>query len=866
MAAVNSQPNEYAEPDEDVVVVGAGMAGLYQVHRLRQAGFRVQGFEAADDVGGTWYWNRYPGARCDITTLDYCYSFDPELEQAWQWSEKYATQPEILAYLRFVADRYDLRRSFRFSTKVTRATWDEERHHWRVATDQGDELTCRFLVMATGCLSVPKTWDVPGVERFQGETYVTGRWPHEGVDLAGKRVGVIGTGSSGIQCIPEIAKVAAQVVVFQRTPNFSAPAHHGPPPPERVAALAADRDAYREAARWSRGGVPIEPTIEFVAQVPEEERRARFEARWAEGELFSILNVFADQGTRLEANEVVAEYIREEIRQQVQDPEVAEALSPRNHPFGTKRPCLDDGYYATYNLPHVRLVDLRRTPIETVDETGVRTSAEHVDLDVLVLATGFDAMTGAVLVVDPIGRGGQRLSEAWAEGPSTYLGLCVAGFPNLFLITGPQSPSVLSNMAVSIEQHVEWVSDCLERLRAEGFTTIEPTEAAQAGWGRHCEDCAAITLHPLADSWYMGANVPGKRRVLYPYIGGVGAYRRACDQVAAGGYLGFERRGPTGTARDETVVCELQPDVALVLDLMASLGLPPLETLPVDQARATMTAMNAQRLPGPAMASVEDLAVPGAVGPLPARRYEPEAAGPRPLLVWFHGGGWVLGDLDSDDPLCRDLAERLGAVVLSVNYRHAPEHRYPAAALDAVAALAWAAEHAAELGADPAQVVAAGWSAGGNLAAVACQQLRDQGGPPIAAQLLLCPVTDCDLERPSYQANAEGYVLTLPMMRWFWDLYADPEDRTSPLASPLRGALGGLPPAVVVTAQFDPLHDDGAAYAEALRRAGVPVAHVDARGHTHTSLTMVGLVLSGERVRTEMVEAVRRVLPARVGV
>jgi cation diffusion facilitator CzcD-associated flavoprotein CzcO len=389
VAAVNSQPNEYAEPDEDVVVVGAGMAGLYQVHRLRQAGFRVQGFEAADDVGGTWYWNRYPGARCDITTLDYCYSFDPELEQAWQWSEKYATQPEILAYLRFVADRYDLRRSFRFSTKVTRAAWDEEQHHWMVATDHGDQLTCRFLVLATGCLSVPKTWDVPGVERFGGETLVTGRWPHEGVDLAGKRVGVIGTGSSGIQCIPEIAKVAAQVVVFQRTPNFSAPAHHGPPPSERVAALAADRDAYREAARWSRGGVPVEPSMVFASQLSEEERRSHFERAWSEGELFSILNVFADQGTRLEANEVVAESIREQIRQQVEDPEVAEALSPRNHPFGTKRPCLDDGYYATYNLPHVRLVDLRRTPIETVDETGVRTSAEHVDLDVLVLATGF---------------------------------------------------------------------------------------------------------------------------------------------------------------------------------------------------------------------------------------------------------------------------------------------------------------------------------------------------------------------------------------------------------------------------------------------------------------------------------------------
>jgi len=503
------------QPDVDVVVVGAGMAGLYQVHRLRQAGFTVQGVESAADVGGTWYWNRYPGARCDVTTVDYCFSFDPELEQAWQWSEKYATQAEILAYLQFVADRYDLRRSFRFSTKVTGARWDEDSDCWTVSTDAGDILTCRFLVLATGCLSVPKTWDVPGVERFTGESYVTGRWPHEGVDLRGKRVGVIGTGSSGIQCIPEIAKVAAQVVVFQRTANFSAPAHHGPPPAHRLAALAADRDGYRQAARWSRGGVPNEPATVRALQVPEEERRARFEQAWADGELSSILNVFADQGVNLVANELVAELIREKIREQVSDPEVAEVLSPRTHPFGTKRPCLDDGYYATFNLPHVRLVDLRRTPIVTVTETGVQTTAETVPLDVLVLATGFDAMTGALLAVDPVGRDGRRLSEAWANGPSTYLGLCVAGFPNLFTVTGPGSPSVISNMAVSIEQHVEWISDCLEQLRAEGFTAIEPTETAQAGWDRHCADCAAITLYPLADSWYMGANVEGKPRTFY---------------------------------------------------------------------------------------------------------------------------------------------------------------------------------------------------------------------------------------------------------------------------------------------------------------------------------------------------------------
>ena len=850
--------------DVDVVVVGAGMAGLYQVHLLRQAGLAVQGFDAAPDVGGTWFWNRYPGARCDIPTTDYCFSFDPALDDAWSWSEKYATQAEILAYLQFVADRYDLRRSFRFSTKIVHAAWDETVDRWTVETDGGDRLRSRFLVLATGCLSVPKAWDVPGVERFGGATYVTGRWPREGVDLTGKRVGVIGTGSSGIQCIPEIAKTAAEVVVFQRTPNFSAPAHHGPPPPARVAALAADRDGYRLAARWSRGGTPREPTTVSALQATEDERRAHFEQAWSEGELFSILGVFADQGIRLAANEIVAEMIREKIRDQVADPEVAEALSPRNHPFGTKRPCLDDGYYSTYNQPHVRLVDLRRTPIETVTETGVQTTAETIDLDVLVLATGFDAMTGALLAIDPVGREGRRLSEAWADGPTTYLGLSVAGFPNLFTITGPGSPSVLSNMAVSIEQHVEWVSACLNHLRTEGFTAIEATPAAEAGWDRHCADCAAITLHPLADSWYMGANVEGKPRTLYPYIGGVDRYRKACDQVASGGYLGFERRGPTRTVRDETIVCQLQPDVAMVLDIMAQLDLPPLETLPVSDARATMAAAGALRPPGPAVARIEDATIPGPEGELPVRRYEPECDGPWPLVVWFHGGGWVLGDLDSDDPLCRDLCARFGAVVLSVNYRHAPEHRFPAAAVDATAAVSWAVEHAADLGADPAQVIVAGWSAGANLAAIACQQLRDRGGASIAGQLLVCPVADCDLDRPSYHANAEGYVLTRAMMQWFWDHYADAADRASPLASPLHGELTGLPPAVIVTAQFDPLRDDGTAYAEALRSAGVPVVHLDARGHTHTSLTMVDVVLSGEPVRAAMVEAVERCVRQRV--
>ncbi|HEX4656694.1 MAG TPA: NAD(P)/FAD-dependent oxidoreductase, partial [Streptosporangiaceae bacterium] len=357
----------------DVVVVGAGFSGLYMLHRLRSLGFSTVVFDEAGDVGGTWFWNRYPGARCDIPTTDYAYSFDPQLERDWTWSEKYARQPEILAYLRHVADRYDLRRDIRFGTQITAAVWDEAGRRWQLRTDRGDEVSCRYYVMASGCLSLPKTPDIEGVDRYAGEVYLTGRWPHEPVDFTGKRVAVVGTGSSGIQCIPLIAAEAPQLTVFQRTPNFSVPAHNGPPPADRIARLAADRDSYREAARWSRGGVPVELTEVSGLTAPEDVRRQRFEGAWQAGELFAILGVFADQGVNPVSNQLVAEMIREKIRAIVKDPDTAEALCPKDHPFGTKRPCLDTSYFETFNLSHVRLVDLRRTPIVAVTEAGIDT-------------------------------------------------------------------------------------------------------------------------------------------------------------------------------------------------------------------------------------------------------------------------------------------------------------------------------------------------------------------------------------------------------------------------------------------------------------------------------------------------------------
>ena len=854
--------NGSSADEVDVLVVGAGFSGLYMLKRLRDLGFSVVVVEEAPDVGGTWYWNRYPGARCDIPTTDYTFSFDPELEQAWTWSEKYATQPEILAYLGFVADRYDLRRDIRLSTRMTGASWDEEAGRWRARLDDGGEIVCLFTVMATGCLSLPKTPDIPGTERFGGEVIFTSRWPQEEVDLTGKRVAVIGTGSSGIQSIPLMAEQAAQLTVFQRTPNFSVPAHNGPPSPDRLARLAADRQAYRQAARWSRGGIPMEITDVSGATASEEVRRQRFEWAWQQGELFAILGVFNDQIFNRASNELVAEMIRERIRETVQDPDTAEALCPRDYPFGTKRPCLDTGYFATFNRPNVRLVDLRKTPIVTITETGIDTTEESLPFDTIVYATGFDAMTGPLVSVDVAGRGGTTLKEKWAAGPSTYLGLMTTGFPNFFTITGPQSPSVLSNMAVSIEQHVEWVADCLAHLRDEGLETIEPTDTAEAGWNQHAADCAAITLHPQTDSWYMGANVPGKPRVLLPYIGGVDGYRAACDEVVARHYLGFRLTGPGGTRCHDGVVRRVQPDVAIVLEMSAALGVPAVETLSVDQARALMEGATAMAPPGPEVGRITDGALPGPAGDLDYRLYHPAGAGPFPVIVYFHGGGWTIGSLNTDNAFCRDLCARTGAVVVSIDYRHAPEARFPAAADDAWAAVRWVAAHAAELGATPGQLAVAGWSAGGTLAAVVSQLARDAGGPAIAAQLLVAPATDGTLAWGSYEENGEGYIMTTGLMRWFWDNYADPAERADPRAAPLRGTVAGVAPAVVVTAEFDPLRDEGDAYAEALATAGVPVDHIRARGHIHTSLHMVDLVLSGAPVRAQMATALRAHLAA----
>lgn len=848
-------------PDVDVVVVGAGIAGLYAIHRLRQSGFTVRVFESGDDIGGTWHWNRYPGARVDIPSVDYMFSFDPDWRSDWQWSEKYATQPEILRYLNHIADKFDLRRDITFGTRMSGARWDEHAALWHVDTDTGS-VTCRHLVMATGCLSIPKEPDIEGIDRFAGAKYFTSHWPHEPVDFTGQRVAVIGTGSSGIQTIPHVAAQASALVIFQRTPNFALPAHNGPLAPDKLAQLH-DEAAYRESARLSFGGVPIERTQIPTFTVSDAERRQRYERAWEIGELLELLNVFADMMSDPAANHELAEFFRAKIRAAVNDPQTAEMLCPTGYPIGAKRVCLDTDYFVTFNRDNVRLVDLRRDPLRTVTESGIDTASESFTFDSIVFATGFDAVTGAVLAVDIVGRGGYALTDMWADGPSTYLGLTAAGFPNLFLITGPGSPSVLSNMAVSIEQHVDLTAEIMTHMRDNGFRAIEPTETAVAGWMQHVDDCAAITLFPQANSWYRGANIPGKPSVFMPYTAGVDFYRAACEEMVARNYLGFHRSGPGGDECADGVIRRLQPDVQMVLEQTAALNLPPLESMTPADARATFGAMVAMYPPGPTVGEVADGTYPGAAGPLGYRLYRPPTPGPHPILLYFHGGGWVLGGAESDDALCRDLCTRTGAIVLSADYRHAPEHRFPAAADDGVAALRWVADHAAELGGIPDRLVVGGWSAGAGIAAVVSRVARDTGGPAIAGQALLAPVTDSDTDRRSYAENGSGYDLDASLMQWFFDQYRDQADRNDPRIAPLRATdLSGLPPAVIVTNEFDVLRDEGEAYAEALRSAGVPVEHIRARGHTHCSLTMVGLVVSGAPVREQCAAAVRRLTTA----
>ena len=532
----------------DVVIVGAGFGGLYQLHRLRALGLTARVIEAGAGVGGTWYWNRYPGARCDVESMQYSYAFSEELQQEWQWPELFSAQPDILNYANHVADKLDLRRDILFDTRVTETRFNDATNTWAVQTSAGDHFTAGFLVMATGCLSSAREPAFPGRDSFKGKTYHTGAWPHEGVDFTGLRVGIIGTGSSAIQSIPEIAAQAAHLTVFQRTPNYSIPSRNVPMTADYANEWKRDYATLRDKARGTRNGILANPNDFSALSVSPEERTRIYEQRWVSGGT-TFMAAFNDLIFSQEANDTAAEFVRGKIRGIVKDPATAALLAPNDHPIGTKRICVDTAYFETYNRPNVELIDVRSAPIEAITPTGLRTTNASYDFDVIVFATGFDAMTGALTRIDIHSTDGSTLKAKWEDGPRTYLGLMCAHFPNLFMITGPGSPSVLSNMHVSIEQDVDWITQCLTDLRARGVRRIEATQDAEDNWVLHGIEVANKTLYPRAASWYMGANIEGKPRVFMPYIGGVAAYKEKCAEVAANGYTGFRLTGAAEAAQ-----------------------------------------------------------------------------------------------------------------------------------------------------------------------------------------------------------------------------------------------------------------------------------------------------------------------------
>jgi cation diffusion facilitator CzcD-associated flavoprotein CzcO len=537
--AANAASHKDAATDYDVVIIGAGFSGLYALHKLRGEGLSCRVYEAGDGVGGVWYWNRYPGARVDVESLEYSYTFSADLELEWKWSENYSSQPELERYANHVAERFDLKRDIQLETRVRTMVWDEERARWIVDTDRGDHVTARYMVMAVGCLSVPKEIDLPGIENFTGEVYRTSLWPKEGVDFTGKTVGEVGTGSSGIQSIPVIAEQCKHLTVFQRTAAYSMPSHLTPTDPERTKGWFDNRDDLHRQQRESAFGLVMTAVSDDSAHdVDEVERRKRYEQRWEQGGL-GIVATFKDLMTDKQANETLCEFVREKIRGKVQDPETVRKLIPYDYPIFTKRPCVDSGYFETFNRDNVTLVDLRESPIETVTATGIRAGGKDYDFDILVLAIGFDAMTGAYDRIDIRGRGGRRLKEVWQDGPTNYLGLMAYGFPNMFMVTGPGSPSVLGNQMGAIEHNAGWFARAIAHLDAHQLSTIEPDEAAQKEWMAEVERAASETLYPETKSWYNGDNVAGKPRTFPIYIGGWKKYLDLCDEAAAKGYEGF---------------------------------------------------------------------------------------------------------------------------------------------------------------------------------------------------------------------------------------------------------------------------------------------------------------------------------------
>lgn len=525
----------------DVVIVGAGFGGLYALYKLRKLGLRVQVLEAGDAIGGTWYWNRYPGARCDVESMQYSYSFSDEIQQEWEWSELYATQPEILRYINFVADKLDLRSEVQLNTRVKSAQFDEDKAQWQVETSEGQKFSAPYMIMATGCLSMPVEPKIDGLADFDGPILRTSSWPKQPVDLSGKRVGIIGTGSSGIQTIPQITAMAAQVSVFQRTPNYSIPARNTAMDADYMADWKQHYGERRGAILKARNHTITDGLGVSGTSVSHEEFEGNLEQRWLRGGI-RFMYTYNDMTTNDEVNAAASAFIRKKIGEIVKDPETARKLTPVTYPLGAKRVCVDTGYYETFNDPKISLFDIKANPIKQVTKNAiVLADGETVEMDVMVLATGFDALTGALLAVDFTGKDGVKLSDEWAAGPKTYMGLMIAGFPNMFTVTGPQSPSVTANMVPAIEVHVDWIVDTIANMNANKLRVIDASRDAQEAWTAHSAEVGEKTVMNATESWYVGANIEGKPRVFMPYIGGADVYIAKLDAITRDDYSGFLR-------------------------------------------------------------------------------------------------------------------------------------------------------------------------------------------------------------------------------------------------------------------------------------------------------------------------------------
>ncbi|WP_082606205.1 flavin-containing monooxygenase [Nocardioides sp. Root190] len=853
--------------DHDVIVVGAGFAGIYAIRKFRdQMGLNVHAFDAASDVGGTWYWNRYPGARVDIESVHYSYSFDDALQQEWHWSERYPAQPEILRYLNHVADRFDVRKDVSFNTRITAVTWDDEASLWRVTTDDGTAHTASFFVSGGGTLSVPKTPDFPGIETFAGRTLLTGNWL-EDVDLTGQRVGIVGTGSSGIQAISEIAKVAASLTVLQRTPNFATPIGNYPTNPAEEAAEKAKYADLRTASRNHFLGVPYSDVQPSALAVSAEERRAIFDDRWDRGGFRLFIDSFEDVLLNQDANDTAADYIRSRIQERVADPATADLLCPTTYPYGTKRPPLETDYYEAFNRDTVSLVDVAANPIEAVVPEGVRLVDGTVhEFDVLILATGFDACTGPLLAMNITGRDGVRLADEWADGPQTYLGLTVSGFPNLFMVTGPQSPSVLYNMPLAIEDHIDLIGDTITYMTEHGHFVIDASKQAQDQWVAETNAISQMTLLPKsASSWYMGANIPGKPRRVLVYLGGAPRYRAICDNVQANDYRGFRFAGSSRELGSAGYSRALDPSVMFIVQALKDQQFGGFRAAGVEGSRAVVGSFVDMQAPKKAVARVTEAAY-GDHPDQKVRIYTPTVSDSAlPVLVQVHGGGFVGGDLDVAEEPAMDLASRTGAIVVSATYRRAPEDRFPAAHDDAYAALRWTVDNIADHGGDPARVALGGDSAGGTLAAgAALQAARD--GINLAALLLVYPLVNATISTPSRAEFSTGYVIELDDLAWFGEQYvSSAEDVTDPRLALDTADLSGLPPTLVLTMECDTLRDEAEQFADLVNAAGVEARSVRFDGLAHGVFWMSLAVARGNDVRQAAADfLVGQLSPAKV--